>query len=264
MTAEPEHLRIADEIPALIWRAAGTGPRPAIVTIHGGGGSKKDLDARTIERVTSIGVTLVSIDLYLHGEHVPPDFDRRALGESSLPLLLEIYGHTARDLFGVLAHLGDDSAVDRDRLGIRGGSMGGYIVLAAMGMGVLARAALSVCGAADYTRTFTRRLQRHNVGDDEIERQIKEVEPRIREIDPIFHLDGFPPRPVMMIHGARDPLVPIEAHRALYDALVPRYRKRPQDLLFLTHAGGHETPQSVEDLGWDWLIRQLSTRRTGD
>jgi dipeptidyl aminopeptidase/acylaminoacyl peptidase len=259
MTGEPEHLRIADEIPALIWRGAGAGPRPAIVTIHGGGGSKQDVDARTVERLTSIGVTLVSIDVYLHGEHVPPNFDRRALGESSLPLLLEIYEHTARDLCTVLARLRNDAAVDGDRIGIRGGSMGGYIVLASIGMAIPACAALSVCGAADYTRTFTRRLQRQNLDEAEIARRIQEVEPRIREVDPLFHLDGFPPRPVMMIHGARDPLVPIEAHRALYDALVPRYRSRPQDCLFLTHAGGHETPQSIEELGWDWLIRQIST-----
>jgi fermentation-respiration switch protein FrsA (DUF1100 family) len=253
---------MADHVPALIWRGGGSDARPAIITIHGGGGSKRDIEARTVELVTSRGVTLVSIDVYLHGEHVPPDFDRRSLGTTSLALFLEIYEHTARDLFTVTEHLRNDPEIDAGRIGLRGGSMGGYIVLAGMGMNVPVRAGLSICGAADYATAFRHRLERLNVEPGDMTRQLEGVEDRIRQVDPLFHLDAFALRPIMMIHGARDPLVPIEGHRALYDALVPYYRNQPQDCLFLTHAGGHETPPTIEDLGWEWLISSLLDRET--
>lgn len=258
MIGEPEQITIAAGIPALIWRAPGPGERPAIITIHGGGGSKRDVDPRALTQVTARGITMVAIDAYLHGAHVPPNFDRRVLGRSDLALLLAMYEHTAHDLFRVVSYLQEDSAVDAGRLGLRGGSMGGYIVLAALGMGVPVHAGLSVCGAADYVSTFRYRLQHRAQPDTDIEQKIREVQGRIEQIDPLFHPDRFPPRPIMMIHGARDPLVPIAGQRALYDRLLPYYRDEPQNCLFLTHAGGHETPWPIEEMGWDWLMRQIA------
>ena len=258
MTSEPEHLTIAEGIPALIWRASGPGARPALITIHGGGGSKRDVGPRAVELATGRGVTVVAIDAYLHGEHVPPHFDRRVLARSDLALLLEIYEHTAQDLFQVVSFLDEDSAVDAGRLGLRGGSMGGYIVLAVLGMGVPVHAGLSVCGAADYVSTFRYRLQHRAQPEADIEQKIRDVQGRIEQIDPLFHPDRFPPRPIMMIHGARDPLVPIAGQRALYDRLLPYYRDEPQNCLFLTHAGGHETPWPIEEMGWNWLLQQIS------
>ena len=65
--------------------------------------------------------------------------------------------------------------------------------------------------------------------------------------------------------GAADEIVPIETHRAVYDALLPHYQDHPEDLLFITHAGGHSEPEPVAGLGWDWLTAQVDrpTRNPG-
>lgn len=250
---EPERTRIAGAIPALIWRGDGAGVRPAIVSIHGGGGSKDDIEPEIVDYVTSRGVTLVTIDAHLHGER------RRSAGEawSSDPFdevgFLEIIEQTARELFAVFAYLRDDGAIDADRIGVRGGSMGGYIALAATGLGVQACAVLSICGGADYVNSFGPNLSASGTIEAA---QMEELERRARAIDPLFHADRFPPRPVFLIHGVRDPLVPIAGARALYDALTPYYQERPQDLLFLSHAGEHGTPEGIERMGWDWLIER--------
>lgn len=249
---------MADEVPALVWRGFGQGPRPAIVTVHGGGGSKRDVEPRVVERLIAQGVTLVSIDAYLHGDHIPSGFQRGSLRQARLAIFLEMYAHTARDLFAVAAHLRADPAVDGDRLGLRGESLGGYIVLAAMGMGAPVHAALSVCGGADYATTFRHRLRRQGLPADEIEREMEAVEERAREIDPLQHLEGFPPRPLMLIHGAQDPLVPPAGQQALFDALLPHYQDHPEDCLFVLHAGGHKTPRAIDDMGWMWLAGQVS------
>jgi fermentation-respiration switch protein FrsA (DUF1100 family) len=75
--------------------------------------------------------------------------------------------------------------------------------------------------------------------------------------DPILHVERFPPKPVLFIHGLYDDAVPIAGHRRLYEALAPYYRERPEDCLFLTHAGQHPTPLSLETLGWTWLVDRI-------
>lgn len=256
MSIEPEHIRVADEIPALIWRGAGKGTRPAIISLHGLGGQKEDVGLNIVEFVTSCGVTLVTMDAYLHGEHIPAG--QHAPESYTFATLLTALGHTVKDLFALVARLQRDEAIDGERIGLRGGSMGGYIALAAVGQDLPVRYVLSVCGAADYPNTFGGVLHGESPALSSVEvAQTRERWEEVRPFDPLLHVARFPPRPVLMIHGARDPLVPIAGDRALFDALVPHYSERPEDCVFITHAGDHATPLSLERFGWDWLIEKL-------
>lgn len=249
----PEHIVIAGDIPALIWRGVGANPRPVIISLHGGGGSKADVDPAVPVALIADGVTLVTVDAYKHGERAPTGFDMTR-ARANLATFLDIIEHTARDLVTVTNVLRDDPAVDEGRIGLRGGSMGGYIVLMAAGLGVPAAAVLSICGGADYARIWDLRgagAGRPGAGA---------VLDRASGIDPIYHPNAFPPRPVLMIHGANDPIVPIVGQQALYAALAPLYAEHPGDCLFLTHAGEHATPRTIEQMGWAWLTRVLHSR----
>jgi len=232
-----------------------------VISLHGGGGNKADIDREVVARVNERGITVVTIDAYLHGQRAPEGFDISAPGTFRQALFLDGIEHTARDLFAVVEFLGQDPAIAFRSIGLRGGSMGGYIVLASVGMGVSVHAVLSICGAADYSHTFPQRLE-PDEPSTQTPAEHEALLSRVREIDPIFHPERFPPRPVLLIHGDRDTVVPISGDRALYEALVPLYAEAPQDCLFLIHAGGHATPDSLERLGWEWLAPQLF--RAGD
>jgi dienelactone hydrolase len=259
MPTEPEHIRVAGVIPAVIWRGAGRGARPAIISVHGLGGRKEDVDLEIVERLTSRGITLVTVDAYLHGEHIPPGQKRPE--SYAFATLLAALVQTVQDLSTLVAHLQQDQAIDGQRFGLRGGSMGGYIALAAVGQNLPVRAVLSICGAADYPNTFGPHLRGENPALSPTEvAQARERWEEVRPLDPLLRVARFPPRSILMIHGACDPLVPIAGHRALYDALVPYYAERPEDCLFITHAGEHATPLSLERFGWDWLIGRLVKR----
>lgn len=243
----PEHRLIAGTIPALIWRGAGAGSRPAIISLHGGGGRKEDVAPDAVARMMLQGITVVTLDAHLHGERMQPGIDFLEPGVLTGLLFVDVVEQTARDVLTVVEELGRDSTIDRARIGLRGGSMGGYIALTAVGLGAPARGVLSICGAADFAVVFAHRLE--GVDPATLERVVA--------LDPLNHVRRFPPRSVLMIHGVRDPVVPIAGQRALYDALVPLYAERPQDLLFLTHAGEHETSAEIETFGWDWLASRL-------
>jgi hypothetical protein len=101
-------------------------------------------------------------------------------------IFVELFAHTANDVVAVVAQLKEDETLGN--IGLRGGSVGGFIVLAAIGLGEV---------------------------------------------------------------------VPIAGHCHLFDALAPSYRERPKDCLFVTHAGKHPTPTSLEHFGWTWLIEQI-------
>jgi uncharacterized protein len=258
ISMESEYIRVADEMPALIWRGVGKGTHPAIISLHGLGGHKEDVCSNIVEFVTSCGITLVTPDAYLHGERVRSG--EHAPDSFAFATLLTALGHTVRDLFALVAHLQSDVGIDGERIGLRGGSMGGYIALAAVGQDLPVHCVLSICGAADYPNTFAGDLHDENPARSSIEvAQAREAWEEVRPLDPLLHVTRFPPRPVLMIHGARDPVVPIAGHRALFDSLVPHYSERPGDCLFITHAGDHATPLSLESFGWDWLIGQLLT-----
>jgi uncharacterized protein len=252
----PQHRLIAGEIPALTWRGHGADPHPAIISVHGAGGSKQDILPETVDAVVSRGVTLVTIDAYLHGKRAPAGFDIRAVETFTPALFLEIIAHTARDLFTVVAYLQDNSAIDASRIGLRGGSMGGYIALAAMGMGIAAHAVLSVAGGADYLHSFRSRLK---LSACPVTGQLQGQETLVHQADPLYNVARFPPRPVLLIHGVRDSLSPISGDLALYHALVPYYQEHPEDCLFLVHAGEHATPEALEHLSWIWLIEQVAS-----
>lgn len=247
--ADPEHLTIGD-IPALIWRGQGQGARPAIISIHGGGGNKADVEEAAVDLVVARGVTLVTIDAYQHGERKPTGFDLRQV-RANLPAFYEIIEHTARDLFTVMSFLQDDPSIDALCVGLRGGSMGGYIVLMAVGLGVPAAAVLSICGGASYSLIW-------GLGDERGLGPYPDLLRRVRETDPIYRSQTFPPRPIFLVHGARDPIVPIAGQRALYDELIPLYADHPGDCLMLTHAGEHGTPQEIETMGWEWLVGAIT------
>lgn len=251
---EPESTVVDGEIPALVRRGDGEGPRPAIISLHGGGGSKSDVDPLAVSQLAGRGLTVVTIDAYNHGDRAPAGFDMNR-ARANLGVFLDIIEHTARDLFAVVGNLRDDPRIDAERIGLRGGSMGGYIVLMAVGLGVPAAAVLSICGGADYERIWDLR------GAGRGQQGAQEVLERAPKVDPIYHSLAFPPRPVLMIHGAKDPIVPIAGQGALYDALAPLYAANPGDCLFLTHAGDHATPPEIEGMGWEWLTRMLLDHR---
>ena len=252
--SEPERLTLGSDMPALVRRADIRGPQPAIVTLHGGGHDKSVVGPATASRVVSAGVTLVSVDLYLHGDH----FDDAASSlDVSYETLLEIVAHTAHDLEGVVADLDRDPAIKRGAIAVRGESLGAYAALTALGLGVPFCAGVSVGGAADYEMTMADALGASGSPADVIRDEQGRLKARIREFDPLYRTEQIAPRPIMMVHGVIDEAVPIGAHRALYDALAPHYAAAPDDCVFLTHAGGHNAPAVVDDLAWEWLIRRV-------
>ena len=111
------------------------------------------------------------------------------------------------DCEAAAAWLAGEGLVDADRLCIRGGSAGGFTVLAAMALGDTFSAGASHYGVADLealardTHKFESRYLDGLIGPYPERRDLYQAR------SPIHHLDGLD-RPLIVLQGLEDPVVP--------------------------------------------------------
>jgi dipeptidyl aminopeptidase/acylaminoacyl peptidase len=112
--------------------------------------------------------------------------------------------------------------VDADRVGVMGGSFGGYSVFCQLaGYPELWAAGIAWVGITDLHRLYAEDMPhfkhslRTQMGDPEDDRDLW------RERSPIEYVDAVA-RPLAMYHGVNDPRCPVEQSRLFRDALVER------------------------------------------
>src|SRR5207245_9323591 len=124
------------------------------------------------------------------------------------------------------AWLADSGIAPRDKIGVMGQSYGGYMTLAAVSFFPQRTwaAAVDVYGIANFLTFFERTdpwrrpLRAAESGDPEKDRDL------LRSLSPITRLDAIQ-APIMFIHGANDPRVPIHETEQLVAALRAKGRE---------------------------------------
>ncbi len=206
---EPELIRYRsfdDEvIPAFYYKPKGIRPGdsiPAIVYVHGGPGGQ----AR---------VRYYAIIQYLanHGYAVLAVNNRGSSGYGKRFLGLDDHRHGNDDLRDCIEGknwLVKTGYVDPERIGILGGSYGGYIVLAALTFAPEEFAAgVDLFGMSNWVRTLSnippwwesiRDALYKEIGNPETDEEY------LKSISPLFHAENIV-RPLMVLQGANDPRV---------------------------------------------------------
>ena len=193
------------EIPGILyrpWQAGPESPVPALVWVHGGpGGQSRVGYIETIQYLVNHGYAVYMIN------------NRGSSGYGKTFYAMDDRQHGEADLGDVVASkqmLIDTGWVDPERIGIIGGSYGGYMVLAALAYEPEAFAVgVDIFGVANWLRTLEsippwwesfREALYAELGNPETD------EERLRRISPLFHADKIR-RPLMVLQGANDPRV---------------------------------------------------------
>ena len=212
---DPEHLvegRVARfrapdgvEIPGILYKphqASPTNRAPALVMVHGGPGGQ-----------ARIGYKALAQYLANHGYVIFDINNRGSSGYGKTFYAMDDRRHGEADLADVVASkrmLGETGYVDPERIGIIGGSYGGYMVLAALAfrpdefdVGV------NIFGVANWLRTLQsipswweaqRTALYAELGDPAVDGE------RLRRISPLFHAENIR-KPLIVLQGANDPRV---------------------------------------------------------
>jgi len=258
---EPETIRFKSfdgmEIPNVFYKPYQATPQakaPALVWVHGGpGGQSTRGYSAAVQYLVNHGYVLLAIN------------NRGSSGYGKTFNTADDHRHGREPLWDCVAgkkYLQGLPYVDPDRVGIIGGSYGGYMVLAALAfqpnefvVGV------DVFGVSNWLRTLEsipkwweseREALYKEIGDP-----VKEPD-YLREISPLFHADQIR-RPLLVVQGANDPRV----IKPESDDIVAAVKKNgvPVDYVVLPDEGHGFSKKANQITAWravlDFLDRYL-------
>lgn len=193
------------EIPGVLYRPHGASPEdpaPMLVRVHGGPGGQ-----------ARVGYSALTQYLLNHGYAIFDINNRGSSGYGKSFFAADDRCHGECDLGDVVAArdwLGAMEWVDDDRIGIIGGSYGGYMVAAALAFEPeVFDVGVNIFGVTNWLRTLEsipawwgpqRVALFAEMGDP------AEDAERLRRISPLFHAENIV-RPMMVLQGANDPRV---------------------------------------------------------
>jgi dipeptidyl aminopeptidase/acylaminoacyl peptidase len=221
------------EVPGLLFQpkaASRERPAPALVWVHGGPGGQ-----------SRVGYAALIQFLVNHGYAVYAINNRGSSGYGKTFFHLADRKHGNADLGDCVAAkgmLGATGWVAPERIGIIGGSYGGYMVLAALAFRPHEFAAgVDLFGVANWPRTLAsippywaseRKLLYKLIGDPQADADY------LRKISPLFHAEQIE-RPLLVLQGENDPRV----LRQESDEIVAAARRRgtPVEYLIFPNEG---------------------------
>lgn len=193
------------EIPAVLYKphgASAANPVPALVWVHGGPGGQ----SRT-------GYSAMRQHLLNHGYAILAANNRGSSGYGKTFFHMDDKRHGEEDLQDIVygrEYLESLDWVDGERIGVIGGSYGGYMVAAALAFEPEAfDVGINIFGVTNWVRTLKsippwweafKEALYDEMGDPATD------EERHRRISPLFHADNIV-KPLLVVQGANDPRV---------------------------------------------------------
>ncbi|HVC40653.1 MAG TPA: S9 family peptidase [Candidatus Saccharimonadales bacterium] len=186
---------------------------PVVVVVHGGP------EARFAPRYDPFIIRLVAQGIAVVAPNVrgSAGWGRRFVSLDDRRLRLD----SVRDLTAVHASLAE-RGVDATRVAVIGGSYGGYMTLAALAFhpdlwaaGIATVGISSLVTFLENTSPYRRRVREVEYGFLDTDRDF------LIEASPMTHVDRIR-APLMLIHGANDPRVPVGEARQLHASLRAR------------------------------------------
>ena len=193
------------EIPNILWKphqATADAPAPALVWVHGGpGGQTTRAHSAVIQYLANHGYVVLGIN------------NRGSSGYGKTFFAADDGKHGREPLWDTVEakkYLQSLDYVDDDKIGIIGGSYGGYMVLSALAFqpGEY-KVGVNIFGVSNWIRTLEsippywesfREALYQEVGNPETQREF------LIETSPLFHVDKINV-PLMVLQGANDPRV---------------------------------------------------------
>jgi dipeptidyl aminopeptidase/acylaminoacyl peptidase len=196
-------------------RTAARGPRATIIQVHGG----PEGQARPLWNPLTVALVAAGFNVLQPNVRGSSGYGRAYMSLDDVRLRPD----SVRDLDAAAAWLAEAEIAPHDRIGVIGASYGGFMTLAAITFFAERgwAAAVDIVGIANFESFFARTapwrrpLRAAEYGDPVADADF------LRSISPINSLDRIR-TPLMVIHGANDPRVPVEEAEQIVAALRAR------------------------------------------
>lgn len=218
LQSQAEVLRLGDDVPALVITPEGEGPFPLVIWMHGRT-VFKELDPGRYLRWMRAGIGACAIDLPGHGER----FERDLTHPRSSP---EVIARASAEIDGVVDALFEGSLAGRfrrDAVGIGGMSLGGMVTLRRLCEPHTFKAAAIESSTGDLAKLWSG--EDFDEGGWVVEHPTDVAE----AVDPMHHLDGFAPIPLLALHSESDEIIPWKTQQRFLGRLGEHYEARGSD-----------------------------------
>jgi len=205
----------AREVPAFVFRPEGPGPHPVLIHIHGGPESQyRPYFSSTFQYlVQELGMVVIA----------PNVRGSNGYGKTYLKLDNGFKREdSVRDIGALLDWIEAQPDLDADRVVVRGGSYGGYMVLAALvhysdrlAAGIESVGISNFVTFLENTQPYRQDLRRAEYGDE----RDPEMRAHLEAISPLNQVEKIR-RPLMISQGANDPRVPASESEQIFTALT--------------------------------------------
>ncbi len=183
-------------------------------------------------------------------------FNLRGAGDSEGDFDIEGW---VRDGEAALDFLASQPGIDPARLALWGSSMGAAtaIALAVRRSEVAAVVACSTPACLELRSNPEDAVRNYRavgiIRDADFPPSLEEWQEGFRRVRPLQWVGHIAPRPLLLVHGTEDPMVPFSDAQALYDAAG-----EPKSLLPIVGAGHRlrNVPEAVEGAR-DWILKSL-------
>ncbi|PRQ08087.1 S9 family peptidase [Enhygromyxa salina] len=206
-----------------IYSPPGPGPHPVLVWIHGGPEDQfRPEFSPIIQFFVSRGIAVLGPNI-----RGSDGYGRRFRGLDDGVLR----GGAIEDVGAVLDWIAGEPTLDAARVGMVGGSYGGYIVLASLAAyadrlvaGCDMVGIANLVSFLENTRGYRRDLRRAEYGDE----RDPDVRAVLQQLSPITNVEQIR-APLFVAHGANDPRVPVDEAEQIVAAL----RERGQEVWYM-------------------------------
>ncbi len=235
----------------------GEGKLPCVILMHGLGGDKR-MFQMLWGPLTQAGYALFAIDAQYHGERKPND---------NIPFF-GLYPYRTRDaliqtvidLRRGVDYLETRPEIDPKRIGYIGASMGGILGAIFAGVDTRVQAPILLVAGGDWKILMEKSSL--SLWKDLMQKNPEQANEALRimdVVDPINWVGRISPRPVLMINGDADKVVPVESNKALHESA-----REPKTVVW--YKGDHVPPPdqmlTVLSTIQNWLDTHLKGTKT--
>jgi dipeptidyl aminopeptidase/acylaminoacyl peptidase len=224
------------QLPVFIYSPPGPGPHPVLIWLHGGPEDQfRPEFSPIIQFFVSRGIAVLGPNI-----RGSDGYGRtyRGLDDGVLR------GGAIEDVGAVLDWITSEPTLDAERVGVVGGSYGGYMVLASLAAypdrlvaGCDMVGITNVVSFLENTRGYRQDLRRAEYGDE----RDPEVRAVLERLSPMTNVDRIR-APLFVAHGANDPRVPVDEAEQMVAAL----RDRGQEVWYmLAPTEGHAFRKAI-------------------
>lgn len=244
-----------DSVPAYVVLPVGaseTNKVPAVVLLHGKGGRIEEMIVPA-QFLATRGYASVFAEIVGHGTRKTADSTNMFGGDAKV--LRDSIVESVQDIRRSIDLLEQQPEIDSQRIGLFGVSLGAIMGSIVTGVDERIKTSVLVVGGGNWPLL----LRDSQEGDVRRWRETKQATAEdlklLEDIDPVNFAPHIAPRPVLMLNGKQDNIVPESAAKALFEALKePKEQKWFEANHFLPM---NETGQAADV----WLEEHLKNAR---